>query len=90
MLLIQLKNQVELYQFELKFHQYKFDWLNINFQVQHQAFLLLILLVKMILRRYDNSIDRASAEEHAIPVFWIDMSLLYEHYAIARGVCVGS
>ena len=36
----------------------------------------------MILRRYDNSIDRASAEEHAIPAFWIDMSLLYEHYVL--------
>ena len=39
-------------------------------------------LAKMILRRYDNSIDRASAEEHAIPAFWIDMSLLYEHYVL--------
>ena len=35
-----------------------------------------VKLAKMILRRYDNSIDRASAEEHAIPAFWIDMSLL--------------
>lgn len=49
-----------------------------------------VKLAKMILRRYDNSIDRASAEEYAIPAFWIDMSLLYEHYAIARGLCVGS
>ena len=39
-------------------------------------------LAKMILRRYDNSIDRSSAEEHAIPAFWIDMSLLYEHYVL--------
>ena len=41
-----------------------------------------VRLAKMILRRYDNSIDRASAEEHAIPAFWIDMSLLYEHYVL--------
>ena len=39
-------------------------------------------MAKMILRRYDNSIDRASVEEHAIPAFWIDMSLLYEHYVL--------
>ena len=30
-----------------------------------------VKLAKMILRRYDNSIDRASAEEHAIPAFWM-------------------
>lgn len=41
-----------------------------------------VKLAKMILRRYENSIDRASAEEHAIPAFWIDMSLLYEHYVL--------
>ena len=41
-----------------------------------------VKLAKMILRRYDNSIDRASAEEHVIPAFWIDMSLLYEHYVL--------
>ena len=41
-----------------------------------------VKLAKMILRRYDNSIDRASAEEHTIPAFWIDMSLLYEHYVL--------
>ena len=49
-----------------------------------------VKLAKMILRRYDNSIARASAEEHAISAFWIDMSLLYEHYAMARGLYVGS
>ena len=41
-----------------------------------------VKLAKIILRRYDNSIDRTSAEEHAIPAFWIDMSLLYEHYVL--------
>ena len=41
-----------------------------------------VRLAKMILRRYDNSIDRASAEERAIPAFWVDMSLLYEHYVL--------
>ena len=41
-----------------------------------------VKLAKMIIRRYDNSIDRASAEEHAIPAFGIDMSLLYEHYVL--------
>lgn len=41
-----------------------------------------VKLAKMILRRYNNSIDRVSAEEHAIPAFWIDMSLLYEHYVL--------
>ena len=42
-----------------------------------------VKLAKMILRRYDNSIDRAFAEEHAIPELWIDMSLLYEHYVLS-------
>ena len=41
-----------------------------------------VRLAKMILRRYDNSIDRASAEERAIPAFWVDMSLLYEPYVL--------
>ena len=41
-----------------------------------------VKLAKMILRRYDNSIDRVSAEKHTIPAFWIDMSLLYEHYVL--------
>lgn len=41
-----------------------------------------VKLAKMILRRYDNSIDRATEEEHSIPTFWIDMSLLYEHYVL--------
>ena len=41
-----------------------------------------VKLARMILRRYENSFDRASAAEHAIPAFWIDMSLLYEHYVL--------
>ena len=41
-----------------------------------------VKLAKMILWRYDNSIARAFADEHAIPAFRIDMSLLYEHYVL--------
>ena len=36
-----------------------------------------VKLAKMILRRYDNSIDRVSAEEHAIPAFWIALRKAY-------------
>lgn len=40
-----------------------------------------IRLAQMILRRYDYSITNIdSAESDYCPVFWLDMSLLYEHY----------
>ena len=40
-----------------------------------------ISLAQQILRRYDNSISKVSEEQSKVPPFWIDMSLLYEHYA---------
>ncbi len=43
-----------------------------------------IRLAKMILRRYENSIDRVDAEVHDVPPFWVDMSLLYEHYTLGK------
>lgn len=43
-----------------------------------------IRLAKMILRRYENSIDRVDADVHDIPPFWVDMSLLYEHYVLGK------
>jgi len=41
-----------------------------------------IRLAQMILRMSDNVIDRDGGEVHAVPPFWIDMSLLYEHYVL--------
>ena len=43
-----------------------------------------IRLAKMILRRYENSIDRVDADVHDVPPFWVDMSLLYEHYVLGK------
>lgn len=43
-----------------------------------------IRLAKLILRRYENSIDKVDADVHDIPPFWIDMSLLYEHYVLGK------
>lgn len=40
-----------------------------------------VILAKRILRRYDNSISNISDTVDEVPPFWIDMSLLYEHYA---------
>lgn len=40
-----------------------------------------VMLAKKILRRYDNSISNVSKTADEVPPFWIDMSLLYEHYA---------
>lgn len=40
-----------------------------------------VILAKRILRRYDNSISNISETADEVPPFWIDMSLLYEHYA---------
>ena len=42
-----------------------------------------IRLAKMILRRYDSSITKAQERETETPSFWIDMSLLYEHYVLS-------
>lgn len=42
-----------------------------------------IRLARMILRRYDYSITNITvAEQEYCPVFWLDMSLLYEHYVL--------
>jgi len=42
-----------------------------------------IRLAQMILRRYDYNITNITpAEDEYCPVFWIDMSLLYEHYVL--------
>ena len=42
-----------------------------------------IKLAQMILHRYDYSITNiTTAEEEYCPVFWIDMSMLYEHYVL--------
>ena len=42
-----------------------------------------IRLAQMILQRYDYNITNITpAENEYCPVFWIDMSLLYEHYVL--------
>ncbi len=45
-----------------------------------------IHLAKMILKKFDYSISKASEtqEEHEVPPFWIDMPLLYEHYVLGK------
>lgn len=43
-----------------------------------------IKLARTILKRYDYSITNiTTAEEQYCPVFWLDMSLLYEHYVLS-------
>lgn len=39
-----------------------------------------VRLAQMILQRYDYSIARVGVSGEYTPVFWLDMSLLYEHY----------
>lgn len=39
-----------------------------------------IRLAKLILRHFDNSLSKTSDETTTVMPFWIDMSLLYEHY----------
>ena len=39
-----------------------------------------IRIAKMILRRFDYSIDNTSPDKHFVPPFWIDMSRLFEVY----------
>lgn len=41
-----------------------------------------IKIAKLILRRFDYSISNIKLENKETPVFWIDMPLLYEHYAL--------
>ena len=41
-----------------------------------------IRLAKLILRRYDYCITNIDSDDYRTPVFWIDMSLLYEHYVL--------
>ena len=41
-------------------------------------------VAKMLLRRYDYSINEASQEQHTTPPFWIDMSRLYEMWVFSQ------
>ena len=41
-----------------------------------------IRLAQTILRLYDYSLTNITAREEPCPVFWLDMSLLYEHYVL--------
>ena len=43
-----------------------------------------IRVAKMLLRRYDYSISKASQEQHTTPPFWIDMSRLYEMWVFSN------
>lgn len=43
-----------------------------------------IRVAKMLLRRYDYSINEASQEQHSTPPFWIDMSRLYEMWVFSQ------
>lgn len=43
-----------------------------------------VRVAKTILQRYDYSISRIETESHSTPVFWIDMSRLYEMYVLSR------
>lgn len=43
-----------------------------------------IRVAKMLLRRYDYSINEASQEQHSTPPFWIDMSRLYEMWVFCQ------
>ena len=42
-----------------------------------------IRVAKMLLRRYDYSISKASQVQHSTPPFWIDMSRLYEMWVLS-------
>ena len=42
----------------------------------------MIRLAQIILRRYDYSLTNIESKEEACPVFWLDMSLLFEHYVL--------
>ena len=61
------------------------DYVGNNYQLKanklYSEYKEAISLALQILRRYDNSISQASQEQSQVPPFWIDMSLLYEHYA---------
>ena len=46
----------------------------------YKEYILAIKIAKMILRRYDYSIDKAGSKSESVPPFWIDMSRLYEVY----------
>lgn len=41
-------------------------------------------VAKLILRRFDNSLTNVNIKEDSIPLFWIDMPLLYEHYVLGK------
>lgn len=43
-----------------------------------------IRVAKMLLRRYDYSISKASQEQYTTPPFWIDMSRLYEMWVYSQ------
>lgn len=49
----------------------------------YKEYVVAIKLAQMILRRYDYSITNiTNVEQEYCPVFWLDMSLLYEHYVL--------
>lgn len=51
-------------------------------QKLYQEYPVAIRLAQTILRLYDYSLTKVTAREELCPVFWLDMSLLYEHYVL--------
>ena len=43
-----------------------------------------VKVAKMLLRRFDYSINEASREQHTTPPFWIDMARLYEMWVYGK------
>lgn len=51
-------------------------------QKLYQEYPVAIRLAQTILRLYDYSFTKVTTREELCPVFWLDMSLLYEHYVL--------
>lgn len=51
-------------------------------QKLYKEYPVAIQLAQTILRLYDYSLTKVTAREELCPVFWLDMSLLYEHYVL--------
>lgn len=51
-------------------------------QKLYKEYPVAIRLAQTILRLYDYSLTKVTAREELCPVFWLDMSLLYEHYVL--------
>lgn len=49
----------------------------------HREYGQAVHVAQLILRRYGYSLSRAELRQEKTPVFWIDMSLLYEHYVLS-------